>query len=80
MEPENKESEVSAKEQSSPSEKQGPHQIEQFTTQEAPTARTQKSGGPRTQQGKDKSKLNALKHGFFSKAVLLEDDSREEFD
>ncbi|MGB7283851.1 MAG: hypothetical protein WBE13_16415, partial [Candidatus Acidiferrum sp.] len=40
----------------------------------------QKSGGPRTQRGKDKSKLNALKYGLFSKAVLLKDEPRAEFD
>jgi hypothetical protein len=36
--------------------------------------------GPRTQQGKQKSKRNALKHGIFSKVVLLKEEPRAEFD
>jgi len=36
--------------------------------------------GPRTQRGKQKSKGNALKHGVFSQAVLLEGERRIEFD
>jgi hypothetical protein len=36
--------------------------------------------GPRTQRGKQKSKSNALKHGIFSKAVLLKEEPRAEFD
>ncbi len=36
--------------------------------------------GPRTTQGKERSKHNALKHGIFSKAVLLKDESRTEYD
>ena len=39
-----------------------------------------KSTGPRTPQGKERSKFNARKHGLFSKAVLLEDESRPEYD
>src|SRR5713226_3661792 len=35
--------------------------------------------GPRTPQGKEKSKLNALKHGLLSKAVLLKGESRAEY-
>lgn len=42
-----------------------------------PSAR--KSTGPRTAQGKERSKLNALKHGLLSKAVLLEGESRTEY-
>lgn len=80
MEPTNKESELSAVEQSSTFETLAPHQMKPLTTQEASTVRDQKSGGPRTQQGKDKSKLNALKHGLFSKAVLLKGDPTAEFD
>jgi hypothetical protein len=37
------------------------------------------AGGPRTSNGKKRSRLNALKHGFFSKALLLEGESRKEF-
>jgi hypothetical protein len=36
--------------------------------------------GPRTLQGKGRSKHNALKHGIFSKVVLLENESKVEFD
>jgi len=34
-------------------------------------ATVRKATGPRTAQGKNRSKLNALKHGLFSKDVLL---------
>src|SRR6266446_2131729 len=36
--------------------------------------------GPRTPQGKERSKFNARKHGLFSKAVLLQDEPRAEYD
>src|SRR6266436_2066862 len=36
--------------------------------------------GPRTPQGKERSKFNARKHGLFSKAVLLQDESRPGYD
>ena len=36
--------------------------------------------GPRTSAGKNRSKYNAIKHGIFSKAVLLRNESRQEFD
>lgn len=36
--------------------------------------------GPRTDQGKQRSKHNALKHGIFSKVVLLKEEPRAEFD
>jgi hypothetical protein len=39
-----------------------------------------KSGGPRTALGKTRSKYNARKHGIFSKFVVLEGESQEEFD
>jgi hypothetical protein len=39
-----------------------------------------KRGGPRTSTGKERSKRNALKLGFFSKAVVLNFESRSEFD
>jgi hypothetical protein len=44
----------------------------------SPLAR--RAGGPRTSKGKERSKHNALKHGLFSKAVLLKDEPRAEFD
>jgi len=37
---------------------------------------TRRATGPRTLQGKERSKFNARKHGLFSKAVLLQDESR----
>jgi hypothetical protein len=39
-----------------------------------------RDGGPRTPKGKARSKHNALKHGLFSKVVLLKDEPRAEFD
>jgi hypothetical protein len=38
-----------------------------------------RGGGPRTVQGKERSKRNATKHGLFSKAAFLEGESRAEF-
>jgi hypothetical protein len=40
----------------------------------------QRAGGPRTNQGKERSRQNSLKHGIFSKAVVLKDESQTEFD
>jgi hypothetical protein len=40
---------------------------------------SQKSTGPRTQDGKRRSKLNALKHRLFSKSTLLKSESRSEY-
>jgi hypothetical protein len=39
-----------------------------------------KATGPRTEPGKQRSKQNALKHGIFSQAVVLEWESRAEYD
>jgi len=36
--------------------------------------------GPRTQQGKERSKHNALKYGIFSKVVVLKTESKAEFE
>lgn len=36
--------------------------------------------GPRTTQGKERSKRNALKHGIFSRVTVLKDESQAEFD
>ena len=41
---------------------------------------SRKATGPRTPPGKQRSKLNALKHGLLSKAVLLKDESRAEYE
>ena len=35
-------------------------------------------GGPKTSQGKDVSKMNALKHGFLSKEVLMDGEDENE--
>src|SRR5713101_3713054 len=45
-----------------------------------PSSLTRRATGPRTPQGKERSKFNARKHGLFSKAVLLQDESRTEYD
>lgn len=42
--------------------------------------RNRKPTGPRTEEGKEKSKRNALKHGIFSQVVVLKQESRAEFD
>jgi hypothetical protein len=39
-----------------------------------------RGNGPRTVQGKERSKRNALKHGIFSKVVVLPGESQAEFD
>jgi hypothetical protein len=39
-----------------------------------------KSTGPRTPQGKERSKHNALKHGIFSRVAVLKGEPRSEFD
>ncbi len=38
------------------------------------------NGGPRTQLGKLRSSQNAVKHGIFSAAILLQGESREELE
>jgi len=40
---------------------------------------TRKSGGPRTPQGKARSKLNALKHGMLFKGVLLKGEQSADY-
>src|SRR5713226_9308307 len=44
------------------------------------TSLVRKATGPRTQQGKERSKHNAITHGIFSKAVVLKGESQAEFD
>jgi len=41
---------------------------------------SRKSTGPRTAEGKARSSQNRLSHGFFSRKVVLEGESQEEFD
>jgi hypothetical protein len=40
---------------------------------------SRKSTGPRTAQGKERSKFNAFKDGLYSKVILLKDDSPAEY-
>src|ERR1700682_6504753 len=44
------------------------------------TSIVRKTTGPRTQLGKERSKHNAVKHGIFSKVVVLKGESQAEFD
>ncbi len=44
------------------------------------TSLVRKPTGPRTQQGKERSKRNAITHGIFSKAVVLKGESQADFD
>src|ERR1700746_2261565 len=37
-------------------------------------------GGPRSPNGKERSKYNAVKHGIFSKVIVLEGEPRGTFD
>lgn len=39
-----------------------------------------KSTGPRTQQGKERSKRNSIKYGIFSDVVVLKSESKADFD
>jgi hypothetical protein len=41
--------------------------------------RRRRSTGPRTEVGKQRSKLNAVKYGIFSSVLLLGSESRQEF-
>jgi hypothetical protein len=45
----------------------------------AKSSASRRATGPRTKQGKDRSKNNALKFGIFSKVVVLPGESPEEF-
>jgi hypothetical protein len=39
---------------------------------------TEPKGGPKTEEGKEISKMNALKHGLLSKAVLIAGEDAEQ--
>src|SRR5713226_6206522 len=39
-----------------------------------------KATGPRTKQGKQRASLNSTKHGVYSKVVVLESESRPEYE
>jgi hypothetical protein len=49
------------------------------TRNKAKSTGTARTTGPRTPQGKDRSKNNALKFGIFSKTVVLPGESQSEF-
>lgn len=56
----------------------GPNELARTTI--SPSSVTTKATGPRTPQGKERSKHNALKHGIFSSAVVLKGESRAEYE
>jgi hypothetical protein len=72
-------SETSASEGVSDNTKQAPNQNMRSTHEAISPGRSGKDRGPRSRQGKENSKYNALKHGIFSKVALLENESRAEF-
>jgi hypothetical protein len=39
-----------------------------------------RGGGPKTEAGKRRSSMNAVKHGMYSAAVVLPGESQEEYD
>jgi len=47
---------------------------------EANRINAQRSSGPKTELGKSRSKMNALKHGFSAKKVVIGDEDPREFD
>ena len=47
---------------------------------EANRNNAQNSTGPKTEEGRASVSQNALKHGIFSKEILLEDESQSEFE
>jgi hypothetical protein len=48
-------------------------------TMPSPTSLAQRATGPRTPQGKERSKLNALRHGIFSEVVVLKGESHAKY-
>jgi hypothetical protein len=71
---------ASAREQLPPSKRRDLNQNAQLATQTASTASARKTGGPRTQHGKRRSKHNALKRGIFSRVILLPGEPRGKLD
>src|SRR5260370_6866478 len=47
---------------------------------EANRLNSQKSTGPRTPEGKARSKMNALKHGLTAEQIVLPNEDPEEYD
>ena len=62
------------------SEKRDDDKSVQISNREGVPSLAGKTGGPKTQQGRQKSKRNALKHGIFSQVVLIKGEPRGEFD
>jgi hypothetical protein len=50
------------------------------STNDSSSLSRQSTGGPRTPEGKERSKYNAVKHGIFSKVVVLKGEPRVTFD
>jgi hypothetical protein len=63
-----------------PSAKPNADQSAVSTNHEISSSSDGKSGGPKTPQGKERSKHNALKHGILSQVVLLDGEPRFDFD
>jgi hypothetical protein len=47
---------------------------------EANRINAQRSSGPRTELGKSRSKMNALKHGLSAKKIIIGDEDPKEFE
>jgi hypothetical protein len=47
---------------------------------EANRINAQRSSGPRTELGKSRSKMNALKHGLSAKKIVIGDEDPKEFE
>jgi len=50
------------------------------TSQSTPTCQAQTAAGPRTDAGKKRSRRNALKHGIFSKRLILDGELRADLE
>jgi hypothetical protein len=57
-----------------------PSGTESAKENKSPSLVPRKSTGPRTPQGKERTKRNALRHGIFSSVVVLKGESQVEFD
>jgi hypothetical protein len=58
----------------------GVSKLEPTVRGSGPSTIARKGSGPRTRLGKERTKHNALRHGIFSKAVVLKSESQLEFD
>jgi hypothetical protein len=59
---------------------EGPDGSESLKETKSRSMSPRKSTGPRTEQGKQRSKNNALRHGVFSQVVVLKGESQTDFD